>query len=1175
MLSKTISKTEDWINWTEKQQSLASDPRRSVWVSANAGSGKTHVLAQRVIRLLLAKYKPSSLLCLTYTKEAASEMSNRVFEKLAEWTCLSDDELSKQIIKIEGKEPDKKKLIEARNLFIKALETPGGLKVQTIHAFCEAILQQFPLEANIAGHFSVIDDLSKQKIIQEAQQLMLSSIAKDTNSLLNKSFKRIIDLVDEKEITELISQIVTHRHALKSFFSFAAVNGGEEAVLRDRFGLEKQQDYTKLLSNLWPLPNFEYKEFVKLLREDNGIKALERAEILEKSALEIDPLQRFELIKRIFLTQELQPHKRIITKYIKEKAPHLEKTIKNLQEYIFTFCNHFNIAKMMEHTLLVLNFANNFIVKHEELKAKYSVLDFEDLIIRTAHLLKKSDVGAWIRYKLDQAIDHILIDEVQDTSPIQWEVIRALTEDFFSGENAHLRTLFAVGDRKQSIYSFQGARADRFSLESQITRSHVINSGQLFSTVQLPLSFRSTADILSAVDKVFSFKENAKGLATESKDIIHHSNRIGEPGTVDVWETIFSEKNPKQEDDWVSYFKHIPQNAPSVILAQRIADTILNMIENVTIINNGKKRLIVPGDILILVRKRNSFINCLTRILKNSNKIPVSGPDKLNLTDHIAVQDLIALGRVILSQEDDLSLASLLKSPLFSLSEDEIFELSAMRKTSESVFSHLNRLATAGHPVFIGVWDKLNSLIILSQSCSAYDFFSLTLGQKGGRKNFLARFGNEINDILDEFMNFALKKEQDGFITLQEFISIIEKEAPIIKRQHNQNFNEVRIMTVHASKGLEAPVVFLVDAGTKAFSKQHVKKLRLLTSDNNQNETSIPVWIPSSDFDNTVNSEDLNCLKNLEQEEYHRLLYVGMTRAADRLIICGYGSTKNNEGTWSDIVTKAFTGDERAKETTFYGLNETWKGLQWRTYCTEQVPFEDEIFKPKFEDTKKIPEELLIPPENQYILPYFINPSNIENIGPSPLIPRLFNEKPLNNYSLRRGRMIHKLLQIIFDIPEEDSKKYILSYCNYNTRLWPKKESEKLISSFIDIIKYPSIPSSIEYTSCAEVSIAGKISFKNRDFFVAGRVDRMFISEEKIFLLEYKTNHIFPKLQSEIPISHISQLSIYREVLKPLYPNKQFECLLIYTQEPKVFTLSNSQLENSLIQIENKFYYSS
>ncbi|MFD1747237.1 double-strand break repair helicase AddA [Rhizobium helianthi] len=1169
-----------WLDWTARQQALASDPASSAWVSANAGSGKTHVLTQRVIRLLLSGCRASAILCLTYTKAAASEMSNRVFQRLGEWAVLSDEDLSKRIASIEGAMPDKIKLAEARRLFAKALETPGGLKIQTIHAFCEALLHQFPLEANVAGHFSVLDDASASALLAEARRSLLTATSVEGDTHLADAFAHVLDLGDEGGLETLLSDIIANRTALRRFFLWAREGEGVEGELRRAFGLDRQDDEQSILREYWPLAGLSgptLSSYLDLAQSDKGgSKSAEAAFVLQQAIAQPDAAERARILDQVFLTQAGKPKAdtSLFTKKMASAAPGLEEAVSQAREHVVACREKLTRARMLRATLSALTLAARLDADYEELKRRRSLLDFEDLITRTAELLGRGGVGAWVHYKLDQGIDHILVDEAQDTSPIQWSIIQSLAEDFFAGETARpgTRTIFAVGDEKQSIYSFQGARPERFAEERSGTQRRVSRSGQIFNPVRLPLSFRSTADVLSAVDQVFALPDHARGLSAEGEPVIHRSNRVGHAGAVDLWDTVVPDQ-ADLEDDWTAPFDSTPDRAPSAILASRIAHVIGEMVGQQTVIEKGEQRFIEPGDILVLVRKRDAFVNALTRALKRKGEIPVAGADRLRLTSHIAVQDLMALARFVLQPHDDLSLAAALKSPLFNLSEEQIFHLSALRKEGQSVWRRLNSLADAEEAPFVEVRERLSHLRALGMQLPVHDFFARILGAHGGRRLFLSRLGSEAGDILDEFLSLALDHEDQALPGLQSFISALELEAPEIKREQDSGRNEVRIMTVHASKGLEAPVVFLVDSGSKAFISTHVPKFRFLKLA----DRDIPAWVPGKILTNALTAADDERLKQAAEEEYRRLLYVGMTRAADRLIVCGYRGKRENDESWQAMITRALHADsERCTAATFTGPDGEWSGYRWREGGVI-VSLPSRLDRQQQKDkTTGLPPEVFKPLPEPKPLPRPLAPSGVgvmieDEDGEAPFVSPLFGEKQAADLALQKGQLSHRMLQTLPNLPREQWRDAAQRYLERTAGTWPEEERQALLENVLGVLEKPDLQPLFEGHAQAEVSIMGRLTLNERHYAVSGRIDRLAIAPDgSVIILDYKTNRFVPRSADEIAFPHKAQLAIYREVLAPLYPGKTIRCILVYTETAKVLEIPAADLDRSLAELATK-----
>ncbi|KPF42910.1 double-strand break repair helicase AddA [Rhizobium sp. AAP43] len=1164
-----------WLNWTTLQQARASHPGQSAWVSANAGSGKTHVLTQRVIRLLLAGARASSILCLTYTKAAASEMSNRVFERLAEWATLDDAELAKRLAAIEQREPDRATLAKARQLFAKALETPGGLKIQTIHAFCEALLHQFPLEANVAGHFSVLDDRAATSLLAEARRTLLTATSSEGDVRLADAFSQVLSTADETGLEGLLADVVSNRHALRQFESKAAASGGMDASLRRALGIGPSETEISRAEDYWPLNGLSadvLPHYLELALEKGGEKVRATAEALESAFLERDPRMRAQLTDRAFLTATETPKadSSLISAGMTKLAPQLKDAITLARDHVLLMRDRLRIFRMYQATSAALTLATRLDRDYEELKKRRSQLDFEDLIVRTSDLLGRGDVGPWVHYKLDQGIDHILVDEAQDTSPVQWSVIRSLRQDFFSGLGARpvLRTFFAVGDEKQSIYSFQGARPEQFSQEARQTERAVHDGGQEFNTVRLPLSFRSTRAVLGAVDAVFALPQNRRGLSAEGEAIDHQSSRVGHPGIVDVWSMIAAEKQEKSED-WTAPFDATPESAPSAVLARRIAHRISEMVGRETIIEKGRKRTVRPGDILVLVRKRDSFVNALTRALKRPYNVPVAGADRLKLTSHIAVQDMLALGRFLLLVSDDLSLAALLKSPLFNHSEDELMALASERPEGQSLWDRMKALAEEEGSPFKTSVQKLDHFREQSRTHSVHDFYARVLGLHGGRKAYLGRLGSEVSDILDEFLGFALAFETSGLPGFQSFVSTLEIEAPEVKREQDKERNEVRIMTVHASKGLEAPIVFLVDGGSKPFNANHLSKLRLLED---SAYAGTPVWVPSKSLGNSIVQADTDRRRGQAEEEYRRLLYVGMTRAADQLVIAGYRGVQDPGDIWHRMIFEALEADEsRATSVEFKGPDGNWTGLRWTLHETEKdLPLEEKTAEQDVESS--LPASLWRPLPPPPRLPRPLSPSTAGSLviddTPEPLTSSpLFTQTEKAGIALQRGRLVHRMLQNLPSVAIEDRLEAAQRYAERAARYWPSAERFRLVETVMKVLEDSALAPLFSAPSEPEVSVMGTIDLNGEPRAVSGRIDRMAVLADRVIIADYKTNRQPPDSADMAPLSHRVQLAIYRDILKPLYPQKRIECWLVYTETGTLLRLDDAVLSRSLAEI--------
>ncbi len=1169
---------------TREAQTRAADPANSAWVSANAGSGKTHVLAQRVIRLLLKGADPSKILCLTYTRAAAANMANRVFRDLARWSLLPDNELSAVIADLEGSAPDAEKCARARRLFARALETPGGLKIQTIHAFCEAILHQFPLEANIAGHFELLDSQMEEALLAEARRDLLTGAMVD-GSALAEAFASVLERGGESGLQDLLGETVARRDGLRALIDQIGQDGEDYSALFEEFGFAEGETAESIAAAVWPLPGFDAGAFRAFVAEAGAADAKTVLKSIVPGATrafdEADPVRRLQYLADGFLKADGGIYGESTFKAaLRNAVPGIVERYAEAAGLIKAAVDRLALFRMLEATRAALTIADGMIARYERLKRARGFLDFNDLIMRTIRLLARADAGPWVQYKLDKGIDHILIDEAQDTSPEQWQIVRLLAEEFFSGDGARAgiaRTIFAVGDEKQSIYSFQGAEPAAFDESGRAFREKVLAAERRFERVRLTRSFRSTEDVLSAADLVFSREEVRQGLTRDPEPIEHKAIRQDAPGYVEVWSPIAPEV-VEEPDDWTEAIDHA--SAPAVRLAETIAETVEGWIRGGEVIEGTGKRL-TAGDVLVLVRKRDRFVHALSRSLKNRH-IDVAGADRLRLTAHIAVQDLIALGRFLLQPHDDLSLAAVLKSPLFGMDEERLFRLAWKRGAATPLFDAM-RAQALGDPAVAAMVETLQRWQNEAAFKPAFEFYAGLLSgsrdrgnrREGARSLFVARLGHEANDILDEFLSFALAGERAGLNGLEALLSALDGQAPEIKREMDQTRDELRIMTVHASKGLEAPVVFLVDPGSAPFSAQHLPKLMPFQPSGRPSETHWQgkgfLWRAGKDVANAVAAGFEAEARIKAEEEYRRLLYVGMTRAEDRLIVCGYHGTREPQGlTWQNIARQAFAGSARVEER----VTPQQCAPVYRYRVTDAPPRAEQAPAPPVETRiVPLPEALHELPPEQVNLPRPLSPSRagalIETdyeaiVSPrSPVLDGL--QEP--GLAIQRGLAIHRLLQMLPDCPPETHAAAARRYLSRAGAGWSEAERENAWRSVESILSDERFAPLFVPGSRAEVSVSGELELGGTMRSVSGKIDRLAVTQDSVLIVDYKTNRPAPETLARAPQAYLAQLALYAQLLKPLYPGRAVRAALLFTEVPLLLPVPEEELALSLARL--------
>ncbi|WP_375641306.1 double-strand break repair helicase AddA [Bartonella sp. CM100XJJH] len=1143
-------------------QATATHPQKNVWVSANAGSGKTHVLSERVIRLLLNGTPPARILCLTYTRAAAAVMQSRIFRTLSSWNELDDAQLQETLTRFEKKTVNAQKLTYARQLFARALETPGGLKIQTIHAFCESLLHQFMLEANIAGHFELPDDISRKKLQQESRRQLLSR--RDVQPALQQLFT----VISEHTFNQLLHEAMEKQHKLSDFLSSLLSEKGEEK-LRALFNLAPDETNQCLLEQIKQtarLPLYALKHC-----ETNGSQSckdmVEKLSQLEKVHDETNILN---IISDIYFTTKGEPRNfsHLSRKKSDEIWPFIQQMLEDKQNKLSILLEKYQCAKVATLNMAAFQLCAVYLKIYTNLKKANGFLDFDDLIERTLHLLQRKGAGQWVHYKLDRGLDHILLDEAQDTNPEQWQIIQLLAQEFFSGysQRTNIRTLFAVGDEKQSIYSFQGAAPENFAENGRIIQKKVQQTNQQFEKIQLHYSFRSTADVLKSVDIVFETPENYKGLSAENTKTVHEAIRVHSPGEVVIWDAI-SRETSEFPHDWHLSVDHL--DTPEVRLAEKIAETIANWLQKGEMLP-AKGRLIRASDIMILVRKRDQFVSALSRAFKHRN-IPVAGADRLQLTKHISIRDLMALARFVLQPQDDLSLACVFKSPLFALSEEELYQLAAHRTGSlwQSLCTHASSQAS-----FKDAFEKLNHYRALVDKIPVFEFYSHILNNDKGRQKILSRLGSEANDVLDAFMDYTLTIQKTGLPGLQAFLETLSASEPEIKREFEQNNEEIRIMTVHAAKGLEAAIVFLVDPGSAIWHPQHAPHLLKVPLNNAQwNGKQAFIWRPNEKFDTKLSKQAISHLKERAEEEYRRLLYVGMTRAEDRLFICGYKGQKTQSHTWLQLVKKALEPHALVIKDSAEDIT------AWRFCITppSSASINQEAPRAECETLPPLPAFFSHKVPEEPVLPKPLKPSvaslSIEADTELPSSPKQFTSSPVlgetntnRAFSIEYGNLIHRLLQYLPDYPLQKRQDYARNYLNIKASHWHESQREDALRHVWKILDHVYLKPLFSEHSRAEVSLMGIVKIRGKEHAISGQIDRLYITQNSIIFADFKTGTP-PENEAAIASHHWLQMALYRKLLQAIHPDKDIQALLIYSKEAKIFKLPPEKLEAFLGEV--------
>jgi ATP-dependent helicase/nuclease subunit A len=1124
-------------------------------VSANAGSGKTHVLVQRVIRLLLNGVSPEKILCVTFTKAAAANMAERVFKTLGHWVALSDHELDAAIVDAGIARPDPRLRMRARELFACALETPGGLKVQTIHALCTRLLQQFPFEANVPARFSVLDDRDQNEMMERANLQVLLDASRDPESATGRALNIAMASAADVTFKDVVREACLSRDHFMAWTDGAGTVGAAAAQMSAGLGVdpsERIEDVECEIVDGPNLPRSRWKEVAGILA--TGSKSdTDQATRLRLALAFIGAAQVDEYLG-VFLTDERAPRKTVVTKKFCDSNPTIAHLFDQEILRLGPLIERRRALTIRDRTEALLHIATAAAENYRREKRERGLLDYDDLIDKTLTMLDRVSSG-WVHYKLDRGVDHVLIDEAQDTSPRQWDIVAHIISEFTSGEGARdgvMRTIFAVGDEKQSIFSFQGAAPREFDARRRALKKRFEDAGLKFDPVSFTYSFRSGAAILRSVDHVFREVDIYRSIhSVETGYPIHNSLTDAGPSLIDLWGLQLPDGRQDIEG-WRAPFDGLSQTSPEVKLSRRIQAEIRRLVESGTMTGStGKRRALRYGDMLVLVRRRGNAFDAVIQALKHAG-IPVAGADRLKLTEHIAIIDLMNLADALLLPQDDLALAVALKSPLFGLTEDDLFELAWQRKGS--LRSALSLHAAADGRIKAAL-NRLENCERRFDKETPFAFFAWLLGGDGGRRRILRRLGHEANDALDEFLELALGYERKAPASLQGFLSWLRAADTEVKRDMEISRNEVRVMTVHGAKGLEAPVVFLVDTTSSPSDTQRPKLVHL--------PDGVVVWAGRKADDPAAVAAARTAMLGETEDEYRRLLYVAMTRAADRLIVGGCMPGNMNsvrKHSWYDLIVKGLANSGLDEQTI-----EAPDGPVKRYSRPEDVTVAaGAAAAPGASAAIELPSWLLEPAPLQAAGDSPLRPSDpAEDDGPSV---RTGESVQLRARALQRGTLVHRLLQCLPDVNTERRRDAALKYLARNADGWTETDREALAEMVLALVRDARFAPVFGAGSRAEVSIAGRLELPGRPL-VSGQIDRLVVSQNEVLIVDFKTNHAPPRLPAEAPRAYLRQLALYRAVLGKLYPQRPVRAALLWTETPELMEISALALDAQLATI--------
>ena len=1159
------------------RQRQAADPSHSAWVSANAGTGKTRVLTDRIARLLLRGVRPEKILCLTYTRAAAAEMKNRIAARLGEWAAMDDDALRHRLTRLTGRPPIPADLVRARQLFVLTLDSPGGIGIRTIHGFCESLLSRFPVEAGIAPHARVMDEREVKAAMTAAEhRIFARSVGPAGDAALEAALNHLAGLLQPGDFSVLIGDLMRDRtrlgEALNGFGGLAPLLQAINDTVRVRDGRTTEDAIRRAAAEDEAFDRLGLQAITDAFR--TGSKTENRVADAIDSWLTASPHERcgnmWSAYCAVYLTREGLPkaNRSLVAASRAQSDPDLFDIITTERERIATLAECIRAVRIATGTRYLVTVGTALLAAYEDIKHERAQLDYDDLIIKARDLLADDNAVSWVHFKLDGGIDHILVDEAQDTSPKQWDIITRLSLEMFAGEGTRddspefpideavppARTIFAVGDEKQSIYSFQGADPAGFARARDQFRARVESAGRRFQDVELIESFRTTKPVLDMVDAVFAQPDASTGVVAQDRPIRHHAHRHAHAGAIELWPAV-ERKAQNEENPWLPV-DQVRERSPLVQTAERIASTIDEWFRRRERLPSADRPL-HAGDIMILVERRTRFAEEMVKRLK-SRGIEVAGNDRMVLTEHMAVMDLMAVAACALLIDDDLTLATVLKGPFVGLGEEDLFELA--RRRPGTLWAALRHRATK-NPVepWVSAHSIIQTLRARADTMPPFEFFASLLGADRGRRRLYSRLGTEAGDPINEFLGLTLIYERRHAPNLQGFLQWIREAGTEVKRDLEIVERAVRVMTVHGAKGLEAPVVILPDTcGNNA--KRHPSRLFWQLS--MDGKTEVPLWphVKENWTRDIQAAEDVAVADRVAEK--HRLLYVAMTRARDRLHITGWEREKKardaehgrSPGSWYELIRPALEkapGCERLDSSS---------GGQWHRLASPQIA------APEADEADGKPDFRAIHPE-----PWMTRPPDAEARPPDPLTPsRPVDDEPaaLSPFvaqqdvsRFRRGHLIHRLLQTLPDLP---ANQWESAADMWLARAAADLETDKRIAmrdETLGVLRDPDLPGLFGPDSLAEVPIAGRVTVKGRALAINGQIDRLVVGDEAVKVIDYKTNRPPPETEADVADGYIRQMAAYRAVLRAVYPDRRIDCILLWTDGPRAMLLGDARLE--------------
>ncbi|SDA29538.1 double-strand break repair helicase AddA [Sphingomonas sp. NFR15] len=1115
-------------------QARASAPDGHVWLSASAGTGKTQVLTARVYRLLLRGVDPSAILCLTFTKAGAAEMAGRIGARLAAWVRMPEPQLVADLDAL-GEDATPELRERARTLFAKVLDARGGgIRIQTIHGFCQSLLAAFPVEAGLAPGFRPIEAREEAVLAREALAELLVDADREGRTRPIEAVGALSVRLGEGEAEKFL---IACARAPKAMAALPRGGEGVRAFVRRQLDLPMGEIEAAIVAACDDrVVDHEAIDLVGGMNSGWATKSgLGRADVVSMW-LERSPVERAATLADLHLVwAKADGDLRSFKKGQAPQDPEYAATATALCAWSSALLAMRHRAAYADLLADALDVGRDYAAAYARAKRRLGAVDFDDLIAATIDLLGQPGIGEWVRFKLDRETSHILIDEAQDTNPEQWAIIGALADEFFAGEGAHggeTRTLFTVGDFKQAIFGFQGtdpaffaAAEDRFGrlargawdAEADLRKLGDRTFAAAWNRLSLTQSFRSTRPVLEFVDATMAVLPEP-GLGAVAV-LERHASEVPGPGTVTLWPLIVAGGSEADEEGWIA--------DSTRELARRIARTIKGWIG--TLMLESKGRVLEPQDVMILVKRRGDLASLIVARLY-AEGVPVAGVDRLRLNAPLSVQDLLAAIRFVLQPEDDLSLASMLVSPLIGWTQERL--MAAAPRGSGSLWRHLER--TIGDDL-----GPLRRMLDRADIATPYQFLEeLLSGPLGGRRALLLRLGQEARDPIEELLTAALQFETQGTPSLQRFLDWFDRGEVEIKRDPSAPLDAVRVMTAHGAKGLQAPLVILADAAVDPTKSPRTT----LKWPVDEIDATLPIFRPRKEEAGPL-AAIADATARRELEEHWRLFYVAATRAEERLVIAGsLGPLAKGEpppASWYAAADRAMTE---------LGVDRAADGTRSFTGSADLKPVKRrDKAAPPAEAPAPVPEWAHQPAPQETRPPRPLAPSSLgdDAVADPPPTPALRD-------AAERGRLIHALFERLPAIAPEARAAAADRWLAGSGGVGDPSARAEIAATVLAILDDARFAALFGPDALAEAPIAAVVG---DGVVVSGTVDRLLVTPERITVVDFKTGRRAPASLDELPSYHLRQMAAYVAALGVIFPGRVIEAGLLYTGGPALFAL--------------------